>query len=103
MFPTDALCALVGLFILSMAGLRARMQYSGTVAGRRLTLAGAGFFGFLILLMIVGWYASPLLARGIAGVGALTTLVRGLWFLAVYYLSIPLHRALRSRGIAVFV
>jgi hypothetical protein len=103
-FPSDALCAFAGLFILGMAWLRTRLHYSRGGPGRpRLRAAGAAYFTTLALLLLLGWFAAPLAGRAVAPAGPLIpTLARGVWFLAVYYLSIALHRGLRTRGLAVF-
>jgi hypothetical protein len=104
MFPPDALCALAALFIFGMAWLRTRMQYTRRGGGRgALSAAGVGYFVSLALLIVAGWFMGPVIARWtvpLAPLGA--TLVRGIWFLAVYYLSIALHRARLARGRPVF-
>jgi hypothetical protein len=104
MWSPDALCALAAFFILGMTWLRTRMQYPrGLTERHALTAAGAGYFLTLALLMAAGWFAAPLIARRTAPTALLgATLLRGVWFLAVYYLSIPLHRALLRRGRPVF-
>lgn len=104
MFPSDALCAFAGLFILGMAWLRTRLHYRrGAPERPRLTVAGAAYFTTLALLLLLGWFAAPLAGRAVAPAGPLIPpLARGVWFLAVYYLSIALHRGLRARGLAVF-
>src|ERR1700761_5210745 len=104
MSPPDALGTLAGVFILAMAWLRARLQYRGTPAQKRsLTGAGAAYFGSLALLMFVGWFvAAGLAQREVPGVLAASVLARALWFLGVYYLSIPLQRALRARGMPLY-
>jgi hypothetical protein len=55
------------------------------------------------MLLVLGWFAAPALAHQVSSpVPVAPTLARVVWFLAVYYLFIPLHRALRARGLAVF-
>ena len=104
MLSPDALSAVAALFILGMTWLRTRMQYRGTAGGRRtLTATGAGFFLVLALLMTVGWFAAPFIARWTApGAPFGAPLLRGVWFLAVYYLSVAMHRTLLAKGRPVF-
>jgi hypothetical protein len=104
MLPPEAVSAFAALFIVGMVWLRTRMQYAkGVPAGRRLTAGGALYFATLGLLLILGWFAAPALAQRVGSpVPVAPTLARVVWFLAVYYLFIPLHRALRARGLAVF-
>jgi hypothetical protein len=104
MLSPDAVCALAAVFILAMAAVRTRLQYArrGT-PGRRLTSAGVGYFASLGLLLLAGWFAGPLITREVFPFAPLSAaLVRGVWFLAVYYLSIPFNRALLARGRPVF-
>jgi hypothetical protein len=104
MLPPDAVCAVAALFIVGMVWLRTRMHYAQPPGGRRpLTAAGVLYFAALGLLLVLGWFAAPALAR-YAGPALLVApvLARVVWFLAVYYLFIPLHRLLRARGVRVF-
>jgi hypothetical protein len=73
-------------------------------AGRRvLTAAGAGYFAALALFLIAGYFAAPPLMRSaLPGVPQTATLGRTVWFLAGYYLFIPVHGVLRARGLAAF-
>lgn len=104
MLPPEAVGAFAALFIVAMVWLRTRMQYPKGVPGpRSLTAAGVTYFAALGLLLMAGWFAAPALARRMSSpVPAAPTLARVVWFLAVYYLFIPLHRMLRARGAAVF-
>jgi hypothetical protein len=102
MLPPDAISALAALFIVAMVWLRTRMQYRKNAQGRRLTRAGLIYFAALVLLLVLGWFAAPAAARRLAAVPVAPTLARVVWFLAAYYLFIPLHRALQARGVAVF-
>lgn len=104
MFPPDAVCAAIALFIVGMVWLRTRMQYVPAPHGRlRLTVAGALYFAALALLLVSGWFAAPRLVRRLSPLaGVAPALARTAWFLLVYYLFIPLHRTLRARGVAVF-
>ena len=103
MFSPLAISALTFLFILGMVYLRTRMHYPKGSGRRVLTGAGAGYFAALILFLIVGYFAAPALARSLLpGVPQTATLGRTIWFLAGYYLFIPVHGVLRARGRAVF-
>ena len=104
MFPPDAVCAAIALFIVAMVWLRTRMQYVPAPHGRlRLTAGGALYFAALALLLVSGWFAAPRLARRLSPLAPVApALARTAWFLLVYYLFIPVHRALRARGAAVF-
>jgi hypothetical protein len=104
MLPPEAVSAFAAAFIVAMVWLRTRMQYSKSVPGRRsLSATGATYFAVLGVLLLLGWFAAPALAQHVSSpVPVAPTLARVVWFLAVYYLFIPLHRALRARGLAVF-
>jgi len=104
MFPPDAVCLAIALFIVGMVWLRTRMQYRAAPHGRlRLTATGALYFAALVLLLVSGWVAAPRLARRLASFAVLApALTRTVWFLLVYYLFIPVHRVLQARGAAVF-
>jgi hypothetical protein len=118
MFPPDVVGVVAALFIVGMAWLRTRMHYvrnrsrerAAHVLGdaarpARLTLTRAGqvYFASLLAVLAVGWFAAPPLAWHLAvAVPIAPTLARVIWFLAAYYLFIPVHRALRARGVEVF-
>ena len=104
MLPPDAVCAVAALFIVGMVWLRTRMHYPRPPHGRRsLSAAGVLYFAALGLLLVLGWFAAPALAQHASSpVRIAPILARVLWFLAAYYLFIPLHRVLRARGIGVF-
>jgi hypothetical protein len=104
MLPPEAVAAFAALFIVAMVWLRTRMQYpQGAAGGRSLTTTGLTYFAALGLLLVSGWFAAPALARRISlPVPVAPILARVVWFLAAYYLFIPLHRLLRARGLAVF-
>jgi hypothetical protein len=96
--------ALVLLFIVAMVWLRTRLRYPRSPgAGLRLTRTGASYFVALLVLLVVGWFAAPLLVLHL-GLAALlsATLTRAVWFLAVYLAFIPLHRVLIARDTPVF-
>jgi hypothetical protein len=102
MLPPDAISALAALFIVGMVWLRTRMQYTKGMRARRLTAAGVVYFAALGVLLVAGFFAAPAVARRAAAVPVAPTLARVVWFLLVYYLFIPVHRALRARGVAVY-
>jgi len=104
MFPPDAVCAVIALFISGMVWLRTRTQYAREPHARlRLTAVGAIYFAALALLLLSGWFAAPRAAGHLAGLAPLSPVsARAAWFLLVYYLFIVVHRALKARGAAVF-
>jgi len=120
MVSPDAVAALAACFIVVMVWLRTRLHHAGgrarerplepqhgptrTAAGlRAVTPAGWGYFVALLLLLALGWFAAPALAPHLApGTPVAPLLARVVWFLAVYYLLIPVHRVLRSRGVELF-
>jgi hypothetical protein len=104
MLPPPAVAAFAALFIVAMVWLRTRMHYpQGAAAGRSLTATGLMYFAALGLLLLSGWFAAPALARRISlPLPVAPTLARVVWFLAAYYLFIPLHRVLVAHGLAVF-
>ncbi|HET9330861.1 MAG TPA: hypothetical protein VFO23_10060 [Steroidobacteraceae bacterium] len=106
MLPPDAVCAFAALFIVGMVWLRTRLHYrgrSGPPPARALTRAGGFYFAALIVLLGVGFAAAPAIAARIApSTPVAPVLARVVWFLAVYYLFIPVHRVLQARGVEVF-
>jgi len=104
MLSPNVTCAVTALFIVGMVWLRTRMHYARAARGpRSLTAAGAVYFAALGVLLASGWLAAPLLARSLgAGAPVVPTVARVVWFLAAYYLFIPVHLLLKSRGVAVF-
>jgi hypothetical protein len=104
MLPPEVVSAFAALFIVAMVWLRTRMQYSKGVPGvRALSSTGVTYFAALAVLLVLGWFAAPALAHDVSSTMPIApTLARVVWFLAVYYLFIPLHRALRARGLMVF-
>jgi hypothetical protein len=103
MFPPLAISALTFLFILGMVYLRTRMHYPKGAGRRVLTAAGVGYFAALVLFLVLGYVVAPGLARSfLTGVPQTPALGRTLWFLAGYYLFIPVHGMLRAQGLGVF-
>jgi hypothetical protein len=103
MFSPLAISAITFLFILGMVYLRTRMHYPKGAGARLLTGVGAGYFAALVLFLVAGYWVAPGLARSfLPGVPQTPLLGRTLWFLAGYYLFIPVHGMLRARGLAVF-
>jgi hypothetical protein len=104
MLAADAPGALALLFILAMAWFRTHLHYP-RAAGQplRLTRAGAGYFGALLGLLAVGWFAAPALVLRLGFAPTLTdTFARAAWFLVVYAIFIPVHRLLKARDIGIF-
>ncbi|HXY75637.1 MAG TPA: hypothetical protein VEH54_01895 [Steroidobacteraceae bacterium] len=103
MSSADAVCALALVFVAGMVWLRTRLQYArGSRGALSLTRAGSAYFAALLLLLGVGWFASPALARHLTSSMPLSpTLTRIAWFLGAYYLFIPVHRVLRAQGLEV--
>ena|SRR6186713_2112120 len=102
---SQTLTALVaGVFILGMVWLRLRTSYTRRQRGvLKITREGQMFFAAVIVLLVIGWLAAPALGKVVApAMAASGTLVRVVWFLAVYYLCIPAHRILNSRKIVLF-
>jgi hypothetical protein len=104
MLPPDLISALAALFIVGMLWLRTGLHYAkGTRSVRALTPAGGLYFAAFGLLLVAGWFLAPPLVRSLATATPLPpTLARVVWFLAAYYLFIPLHGMLRARGLPVF-
>jgi hypothetical protein len=104
MLSANAICAVTALFIVGMVWLRTGMHYApGSRGLRSLTAAGVIYFASLAALLASGWLVAPLAARGLGALAPVTpTLARVVWFLAAYYLFIPVHLVLKSRGGAVF-
>ncbi len=104
MSAQDTIVAFTALLMLGLIWIRTRIQYSAGAAGPlRLRTAGRMYFAAAVALLAVGWFAAPVLGRMFWPVtGATPTLMRVVWCLATYYIFIVVHRARKSRGIAVF-
>ena len=104
MLSSNALSAVTALFIVAMVWLRTRMRYPRAPGRRRsLTTAGVLYFVALAALLAAGWFAAPPLGRSLAASFPVApAFARAVWFLAAYYLFIPLHLTLRARGVTVF-
>jgi hypothetical protein len=104
MLPPDVIAAFAALFMVGMLWLRTGMHYArGTRSVRTLTTTGRLYFASFVLLLVAGWFVAPLVARSLAGATPLPPiLARVVWFLAAYYLFIPLHGMLRARGQPIF-
>jgi hypothetical protein len=100
----NALSAVTALFIVAMVWVRTRMHYPRWAPERRsLTPAGACYFAVLVAVIAVGWLAAPPLAHALtSSLPIAPAFARAVWFLAAYYCFIPLHVALRTRGVPVF-
>jgi hypothetical protein len=104
MSPQELIALLAAVFILGMIWLRTRTFYVRRRTGPlRLTKAGQAYFVVVLVLLAIGWFAAPVLGPKVApAMASSSTLVRVIWFLAVYYLCIPVHRLLDARKIVVF-
>ena len=68
-----------------------------------LTPAGRIYFAAVIALLLIGWFAAPIIGRAFwPTTGATPTLMRVVWCLATYYIFILIHRVLKARGAIVF-
>jgi len=64
---------------------------------------GRIYFGAAVLLLVIGWFAAPLIGEAFwPNAGATPTLMRVIWCLVTYYVFIVIHRVLKSRGTEVF-
>ena len=103
MMPVDWLTAGTAVFIVGMVWLRTRMHYPRGRERLLLTRAGRIYFAVLGGVLVLGGLVAPAAGHALWPAAPSTpTLARVVWFLATYYLFIPLHRALRSRGVEVF-
>src|SRR5438105_13819234 len=98
MLTSNAICAVTLAFIVGMVWLRTRMHYRRGRERIALTRAGRIYFAVLAGVLVLGWLAAPAAGHAFWPAAPSTpTPSRGVWFLATYYLFIPLHRAVRSR------
>jgi hypothetical protein len=103
MLSPNAVAALALVFIVGMVWLRTRMHYRRGSERLSMTRAGRIYFAVLLMVLGVGWFAAPALGRALWPHPMNTPLLtRVVAFLAVYYLFIPVHQALRTHGVAVF-
>jgi hypothetical protein len=100
----DLIVPFTSLCIVGMIWLRTRMQYARRGAGPlHLARAGRIYFGAVIALLFIGWFAAPVIGQAFwPTTGATPTLMRVVWCLATYYIFILIHRVLKTRGTAVF-
>src|ERR1700730_8029313 len=102
MTPLDWLTAGTALFIVGMVWLRTRMHYRRGRERISLTRAGRIYFAVLLGVRVFGWLVAPAAGHAIWPAAPSTpTLARVVWFLAAYYLFIPLHRGLKAQGVEV--
>ena len=103
MSSLDWLTAGTALFIVGMVWLRTRMHYPRGAERLSLTRGGRIYFAVLLGVLGCGWLLAPAAGRALwPGTLATPTLCRVVWFLATYYLFIPVHQALKGRGVRVF-
>jgi hypothetical protein len=100
----DAIVPFTALLMLGLIWVRTRIQYSRTGEGPlRLQRAGQIYFAAAIAVLVVGWFAAPVLGRTFWPLPGVTpTLMRVVWCLAIYYIFIVVHRVMKTRGTAVF-
>jgi hypothetical protein len=100
----DAIVPFTALLMLGLIWVRTRIQYSRAGSGPlRLQPAGRIYFGAVLALLAVGWFAAPVLGRTLWPVPGVTpTLLRVVWCLATYYIFIVVHRVMKTRGAEVF-
>jgi hypothetical protein len=101
----DAIVPFTALLMLGLIWVRTRVQYSraGASGPVRLQRAGRIYFGAVLALLAIGWFAAPVLGRTFWPVPGVTpTLMRVVWCLATYYIFIVVHRVMKTRGAAVF-
>jgi hypothetical protein len=102
MDDTDLISAGSALMLLGMIWLRTRMHYAGGVRGpMKLQPAGKIYFAVVIALLLLGWVVAPWLGRSFSPTTP-PAFLRGAWFLAIYFIFIPIHRTLKARGVEVF-
>jgi len=100
----DAIVPFTALLMLGLIWVRTRIQYSRAGTGPlRLQRAGRIYFGAVLALLVLGWFAAPVLGRTFWPIPGVTpTLMRVVWCLATYYIFIVVHRVMKTRGAAVF-
>ncbi|HEY3786536.1 MAG TPA: hypothetical protein VGL55_14770 [Steroidobacteraceae bacterium] len=98
------LIAITTVFIIGMIWLRTRLHYAQRGGGAlRLQPAGRIYFAAALGVLVIGWFAAPLVGRALwPGAAVTPTLMRVVWCLATYYVFILVHRVLKSRGTVVF-
>src|ERR1700732_1635880 len=103
MLSSNPICAVTLVFIVGMGWRRTRMHYRRGRERLSLTRAGRIYFAVLGGVLVLGWLAAPAAGHALWPDAVIApTLARVVWFLATYYLFIPLHRALRAQGVEVF-
>src|SRR6202047_2175294 len=103
MLSSNPICAVTLVFIVGMVWLRSRMHYRRGRERLSLSRAGRIYFAVLLGVLVLGWLVAPPAGHALWPAAASTpTLARVVWFLATYYVFIPLHRGLRARGVEVF-
>jgi len=101
----DVIVPFTALLMLGLIWVRTRIQYSREASAGPLRLQRAGqiYFGAAIAILVIGWFAAPVLGRAFWPMPGVTpTLVRVVWCLGTYYIFIVVHRVMKTRGTAVF-
>jgi hypothetical protein len=101
----DLIVAITSLFIMGMIWLRTRTHYvHGGGGPSQLAPAGRVYFGAAAAVLIVGWFAAPLIGEAFwPNTGVTPMLTRVVWCLATYYVFIIVHRVVKSRGARIFI
>jgi len=103
MSTIDWISAGTALFIVGMVWIRTRMHYPRGAGRLHLTRGGRIYFAVLLGALAAGWLAAPAALRALWPSALATPMLsRVVWFLATYYLFIPVHHALKGQGVAVF-
>jgi len=105
MDPQDIISAVTVLFIVGMVWLRTRMHYARQARGVLLLQpAGKIYFAVVLAVLLLGWIVAPLVGHTLwpQTANVAPGLMRAVWFLATYYVSIMVHRILKARGVEVF-
>jgi hypothetical protein len=100
----DLIPAFTALLIFGMIWLRTRIQYARRGSTLHLERAGWFYFGGALGLMALGWLVAPTLGAVIWRIHhpAVQPLLRSVWFLAIYYIFIVVHRLMKAGGMPVF-
>ena len=100
----DVIVPFTAVLMLGLIWIRTRVQYRQAGRGPlRLQPAGRIYFGAVVALLAIGWFAAPVIGRTFWPLPGVTpTLMRVVWCLATYYIFIAVHRVMKTRGTAVF-
>jgi hypothetical protein len=104
MTTLDLLVAASALLVFGMIWLRTRLQYARRGSTLHLERAGWIYFGSALGLIGLGWLFAPIVGMTFWRISlpAAPTILRIVWFLAIYYLFIIVHQMMKAGGLAVF-